>query len=411
MNESNNSQEQIEHKNQIAEQSIKNPMTIYLAIGIVVVLVIIGLFINFFSSSNTDVTQEKQTMTFETKNRNFIDLALEKPSQEFKDEVQNLEPKSDTFTLNSCDDCKRFMGKDWENCMVKHGCSSPVIKTSYNKPQIYKMGNIMVVSNTNNSFNGSSGANGSNLALQESPQTLFEFGQNGAVTLQNSTNNNSFNGERGEGSNGEIYTPTAAKFSPFNQSLLLPKGTYIGCSLKTRLISEIRGGIACIVSNDVYSANGHTLLIEKGSLVSGTYTNEGINDGSSRIYVIWQEIRTPHNIVIPIFSGASDTLGGAGMEGHINHHYLKRFGSAILISMIDDAMGALANRISRKNGGNYYDYSENTREGTSEMASEVLRKMIDIKPTLYKNHGDLVGIYVNKDIDFSKVYSLKSKKQ
>ena len=36
--------------------------------------------------------------------------------------------------------------------------------------------------------------------------------------------------------------------------------------------------------------------------------------------------------------------------------------------------------------------------------------MINIKPTLYKNHGDIVGVYVNRDIDFRNVYELKRKK-
>ena len=402
-----------EHKNKIGEQNTKNPLMIYLAIGVVVFLIIVGLFLNFFSSSGKDTeTPEKQSMSFETKNKDFIDLALSVEDKKEENGIQELEKKFDENPIsNPCDTCKNFMGKEWENCMLQNNCSSPVIKQAYNKPKIYKMGSIMVASNSNG--NGNSNSNNeanSNLTLQESPQTLFEFGQNGAVSLnQSSTGGNSFNGDRGESSNGEIYTPTAAKFSPFNQSLLLPKGTYIGCSLKTRLVSEIRGGIACIVSNNVYSANGHALLIEKGSLVSGTYTNEGINDGSNRIYVIWQEIRTPNNIVIPIFSGASDSLGGAGMEGYVDHHYLKRFGAAILVSMIDDVMGAIANRISQKSD-NYYDYSQNTREGANELANEVLKRMIDIKPTLYKNHGDLVGIYVNKDVDFSKVYHLRSKR-
>ena len=43
------------------------------------------------------------------------------------------------------------------------------------------------------------------------------------------------------------------------------------------------------------------------------------------------------------------------------------------------------------------------------MANIALEKFINIKPTIYKQHGDLVGAYVNRDIDFSKVYKLKKK--
>lgn len=182
-------------------------------------------------------------------------------------------------------------------------------------------------------------------------------------------------------------------------------------SLKTRLVSSIKGGIACIVSNNVYSANGNTLLIEKGSTITGTFNAGQLDDGMDRLFVIWQEIRTPNNIIIPVYSGATDELGASGMQGWVDHHYMKRFGSAILLSMIDDSMAILADQLSKNgNNNNYYNYSENTRENVNEIANTALEKMIDIKPTLYKNHGDLVGVYVNRDIDFSKVYKLTRKK-
>ena len=43
------------------------------------------------------------------------------------------------------------------------------------------------------------------------------------------------------------------------------------------------------------------------------------------------------------------------------------------------------------------------------MATKVIEEFIKIKPTLYKNQGELVGVYVNRDIDFSKVYRLRVK--
>ena len=220
----------------------------------------------------------------------------------------------------------------------------------------------------------------------------------------------------GEGNgNGEIFSPTAAYFSTFDRNLLLAKGTYIGCSLKTRLVSDIKGGIACIISNDVYSANGRTLLIEKGSLVTGTYSGASVEEGMERIYVIWQEIRTPNNIIIPVFSGASDRLGGAGIEGWVDNHYFKRFGSAILVSVIDDFISAFANNISQsksENSGNNTNVftPDSTTQQVNDLATKTLDKMINIKPTLYKNHGDIVGIYVNRDIDFRNVYELKRRK-
>lgn len=206
---------------------------------------------------------------------------------------------------------------------------------------------------------------------------------------------------------GSVFTPSIARKNRLNPNFLLPKGAYIGCSLKTRIISSVKGGIACTISNNVYSANGNTLLIERGSMVTGFFKSAELDDGMDRIFVVWQEIRTPRNVIIPVFSGASDELGASGIVGWVDHHYLKRFGSAILVSIIDDTSSVLASRMAKNE--NSVDYTENSRERTKEMTNTILEKMINIKPTLYKNQGDLVGIYVNRDIDFSKVYSYKLK--
>lgn len=286
------------------------------------------------------------------------------------------------------------------------------------KPRIIKGMGVAVVVNNKGIENSSN--SGRDLSLVGKPDTVLEFGQNGRLTLEQATAQAHKLAGMADGSGsssstsqtGEVYQATAAKFSDFNPSLLLPKGTYISCSLQTRLVSELKGGISCVVSNDVYSANGHTLLIEKGSMITGTYSSGELNDGSTRLFVIWQEIRTPNNINIPVYSGATDTLGASGIEGYVNHHYMKRFGAAILLSVIDDSLSILANELSNNgnNNTNYYNYTENTRDQASEIANTALKEMIGIKPTLYKNQGDLVGVYVNKDIDFSKVYQLKRKR-
>lgn len=212
---------------------------------------------------------------------------------------------------------------------------------------------------------------------------------------------------------GDTFTPSVAKMNQFNPDFLLPKGSYIGCSLDTRFVSSLSGSTSCTVSQNIYSSNGNVLLIEKGSKLFGTFKGGDANDGSSRYFVIWQEIRTPNHLRIPLNSGASDELGAAGLEGEIDHKWIMRFGSSILLSAVDDVFNVLAWKLTNKNGGsnniNQIDYTENTRENASNIANIALEKFINIKPTIYKQHGDLVGAYVNRDIDFSKVYKLKKK--
>lgn len=57
------------------------------------------------------------------------------------------------------------------------------------------------------------------------------------------------------------------------------------------------------------------------------------------------------------------------------------------------------------------DYVDNTSDTVEEMVkNKFLEKFINIQPTLYRNHGDIVGVY-NRDVDFSSVYKLPIKKR
>ncbi|ECK7706980.1 type IV secretion system protein VirB10 [Campylobacter coli] len=343
------------------------------AVGGILLIVLIVYFIKVFSSDTQAIE--------------------ETPKEETKDIGQSVKQKEFVAPIPQ---------KTFNDIIAQETPAqvTPIIEVKPPKPRIVKGAGVTLVASGSGGSSSFSG-NNNGAAFGEKPDTVFEFGQNGAGALQG----NNLQSGGGEFV-GEVFTPTAAKMSEFNQNLLLPKGTYIGCALKTRLVSSIKGGIACIVSNDVYSANGNTLLIEKGSTITGTFNSGQLDDGMDRLFVIWQEIRTPNNVIIPVYSGATDELGSSGVQGWVDHHYLKRFGSAILLSMIDDAMAILADRMSRGNNNNYYNYTENTRDNVSNIADTALKKMIDIKPTLYKNQGDLVGVYVNRDIDFSKVYKL-----
>ena len=61
---------------------------------------------------------------------------------------------------------------------------------------------------------------------------------------------------------------------------LLVRGTYIRCVLETRIITDIPGFTSCVVTEPVYSINGRTLLLPKGSKLSGRYGTAPMDRGS-----------------------------------------------------------------------------------------------------------------------------------
>lgn len=273
------------------------------------------------------------------------------------------------------------------------------------KPQIIKGATGTIIGSNNNSSK-SNGISSKYVEQIKDLEAQREALQNFENTGTNSNSNKDFD--------GDTFTPTVAKLNKFNPDLLLPKGSYIGCSLDTRFVSAIQGSTSCTVSQNIYSSNGNVLLIEKGSKLFGTYKGDNANDGTSRYFVVWKEVRTPNHLRIPLNSGSSDELGGAGLEGEIDHKWMMRFGSSIMLSMVDDIFNVLAYKMTNKNGGsnsgNQIDYTENTRDNASNIASIALEKFINIKPTVYKQHGDLVGVYVNRDVDFSQVYKITKKR-
>ncbi|MBN6059382.1 type IV secretion system protein VirB10 [Aggregatibacter actinomycetemcomitans] len=205
--------------------------------------------------------------------------------------------------------------------------------------------------------------------------------------------------------NASAFKAGKARKLPVNADLMLAKGTFIQCSLRTKLVSTVSGAIGCIVANDVYSANGTVLLIEKGSSVFGEFKSGQIQQGEERLFVVWTEIRTPKNVVININSGATDELGGTGINGYVDNHFWQRFGNAIMLSMISDTTSALSTQLAKR--GTFQP--NDTVAAGGEIAQSILEKTVNIPPTLYKNHGDLVGIFVARDIDFSDVYTLRKK--
>jgi|GEM_PF-745278 cmgb10 len=209
----------------------------------------------------------------------------------------------------------------------------------------------------------------------------------------------------------EDYQLTVAQREKLDPDLTISKGTFIPCVLQTKIVSTIAGEVSCVVPDDVYSESGHVLLLEKGSRVFGVYDSGELKPGEDRIFVIWQQIRTPDHLSIAIASNATDPLGGSGVHGQVDEHFAKRFGTALLVSFIADLSKAASSAIEHKTqheGNGNVNISSNSNEATG-IITNILQKEMMIQPTLYKNQGDTIGIFVARDIDFSNVYKLKLK--
>lgn len=184
--------------------------------------------------------------------------------------------------------------------------------------------------------------------------------------------------------------------------LMLLASTTIPCGQRTLIVSTNPGQTSCVVSKDVYSANGTTLLIERGSQVLGE-RSQPLQLGQELLPVLWNRIVTPRGVVIDINSLATDTLGASGLPVYVDEHWRKRFGSAILLSLISDLGQAAANKASNAEGTIRLTTTANAGQ---DLAARALDKTINIPPTGYSLQGEAINIFVARDLDFGRVYEL-----
>ncbi|RZI68096.1 MAG: TrbI/VirB10 family protein [Pseudomonas sp.] len=187
-----------------------------------------------------------------------------------------------------------------------------------------------------------------------------------------------------------------------DRNFMLAKGSFIDCALQTKLESTVPGMTACVVTRNIYSDNGKVLLVERGSTITGEYQSN-LRQGMRRIFVLWSRIKTPNGVVINLDSPGTDALGASGLPGYVDNHFWERFSGALLLSLVDDTA-----RLLTQNGSSNSQQIRfsSAGEASSGMAAEALKNTINIPPTLYKNQGEQVGVYVARDLDFSSVYDV-----
>lgn len=190
---------------------------------------------------------------------------------------------------------------------------------------------------------------------------------------------------------------------------LLVRGTYLRCVLETRIITDVAGFTSCLLTEPVYSINGRSLLLPKGSKIYGAY---GGGPSGKRVEVIWDRITTPNGIDVAMSSPGVDQLGGAGHPGDYSAHWGSRIASALMISLIADAFkyaaaehGPETTTVTNSGREIQSPYESATARSMERLANEAMSERRP--PTVTINQGTVVNVYVAKDVDFSDVLPMR----
>lgn len=224
---------------------------------------------------------------------------------------------------------------------------------------------------------------------------------------------------------------------------LVPQGTMLRGVLETSVNTDLPGMVRALTTEDVWSFDGRRILIPSGSRLIGEYNSE-IKEGQTRAFIAWTRLLRADGVSLNLGSIGTDELGRSGMTGRVNTHFLKRFGSAILISTLSalpavmQETGSLARpRYSGPTTTTRYEpvgctpgtadctavttttYPDDHGGGSSnialgaaaavsrglgESAQEFLKKAMAIQPTITINQGAAIAIFVRRDLDFSELY-------
>lgn len=190
-----------------------------------------------------------------------------------------------------------------------------------------------------------------------------------------------------------------AKRAASRPDVTLLEGAFIPATLETAIQSDLPGSIRAVVGRDVYAADATRLLIPRGSRLIGAYRS-GLVRGQSRVFAVWTRLIRPDGVSIALDAPVTDGAGRSGIGGRRDSHFLERFGSAVLLSLIDGAVVAAAN-----NAGEDTDTRIVLQSGRdfSRAAEIALENNIDIPATVHVAPGARLQVFVNRDIDFSGV--------
>lgn len=177
--------------------------------------------------------------------------------------------------------------------------------------------------------------------------------------------------------------------SDIDPKTTVTQGTMIPAILETAIDTDVPGFVRAVVSQDVRSFDGSRVLVPRSSRLIGQYQS-GLQGGQKRAYVIWTRLIRPDGVSVNLASPATGFDGSTGLTGKVDSHFFKRFGSAMLLSVI----GGLST-IGTGGAGLILG-------GGQSAAAAAVSQGNNIGPTVRVRQGEPIRVFTARDLDFSR---------
>jgi type IV secretory pathway VirB10-like protein len=185
----------------------------------------------------------------------------------------------------------------------------------------------------------------------------------------------------------------------------LLQGKVLPAVLGKDLNTDLPGEVTAYTTQDVYdSLSSRYLLVPKGSMLSGKYSN-AVRTGQQRILFAFTRITLPNgaSVDLPGFGGA-DPGGAAGIEGDVNNHFFRQFASSVLVALLASKVEGNQSRPTIV-GGSYQGGAVSAAgQVLVDVSRSILERNKSIEPTITVAKGTQVLVEVTRDIEFAGAY-------
>lgn len=183
--------------------------------------------------------------------------------------------------------------------------------------------------------------------------------------------------------------------SPF----VIQAGTIIPAALITGVRSDLPGQITAQVTETVYDTpSGRIRLIPQGARLIGIYDSQ-IAFGQSRVLLVWTRLIMPNgrSIVLERQQGA-DPGGYSGLEDEVDNHWAELVKAAMLSTILGVGAELGSGADTGANTGIIQALRLGAANSLNQTGQQVVRRNLNIQPTLTIRPGFPVRVIVNRDL-------------
>lgn len=191
----------------------------------------------------------------------------------------------------------------------------------------------------------------------------------------------------------DIYNPHLLEepLSPWQ----VMAGSVLRAALITGLSSDLPGFVVAQLTEDVFdSVTGTVLLLPRGTRLLGRYDSQ-VAFGQERALVVWHRLILPDGASVVVENlPATDEAGHAGISDTVDTHGWRLARGILLSSLL-----GIGTELAWANEGDVTRaFRESVQEGTDKAAGALVKRELDVQPTLRVRPGWPLAVLVHRDL-------------